>query len=327
MRAVILQDYGSTKHMRLQEVSRPDLRPGCVLIQVYASSVNPIDIKLCTLGADMPIASKPPYIPGIDVVGEVMAVADGVTEFKVGDIVYGCPGGLVNRPGTLAEYVVADVNTIALAPENLSIPEIAALPLVGITAWEAVFERITLTQSDTLLVYGGTGGVGHIALQLAASTGAHIVATASDDEKSQLARSLGANGVFNARTTSVQKVKEDYPAFDYVFDTIGGEHLTQSFDVVRSGGEVVTIAARANVDLSLMHAKGLSLHVVFMLAPLVQNDNLNRYNRILTDLTRRVEESTLRPLLDTKTFSLDEADQAYDYLSSGKNTGKVVVLI
>lgn len=331
MRAVVLNSFGDTSGMTLRDnIEKPVVQPGTVLIKVLASSVNPIDIKLRTAGATMPIASRLPYIPGIDVCGEVVEIGEGVVAYKAGDLVYGCVGGLTNMPGTLADFVVADIRLIAHAPQNISPLEVAALPLVSITAWEAIFERITLTRDDTLLIYGGTGGVGHIALQLAATTQAHIVATASNNEKADLAHALGAHEVCNARDLDADSIKSTYTknshGFNFVFDTVGGSHLIEAFNTVAPAGEIVTIAARASVDLSLMHAKGLSLHVVFMLAPLVQQHDQERYHHILTDITRRVEkEKTLRPLIDTTAFKLEDAAAAHSYLESGKATGKVVV--
>jgi len=328
MRAIVLNTYGDTSGMQMQTINKPDIRPGCVMIRVLASSVNPIDTKMRQMGETMPIASQVPAILGIDVAGEIVQVGEGVTDFNVCDLVYGCPGGLMNIPGSLAEFMVADARTIAHVPKNISILEAAALPLVSITAWEAIFERMTPMRDDTLLIYGGTGGVGHIAVQLARTTGARIIATASSNEKAELARSLGAHDVFDARTTTPKEAKQTFTyseGFDLCFDTIGGEHLIQSFDAVKFGGDIVTIAARANVDLSFMHAKGLSLHVVFMLAPLIQNKNLNRYNYILTDITKRVERETLRPLLDTHVFPFEQAAEAHAYLESGKATGKIVI--
>lgn len=327
MRAQLLKAYGETSNFYTADIAPPKVRAGHVVIKVAASSVNPIDCKLRELGETMPIAPKLPALLGIDVAGEVTEIGDGVIDFQVGDKVYGCAGGIVDLPGALSEYVLADVDMIAHAPKNISLIEAAALPLVGITAWEAIFERVTLTHEDTLLIYGGTGGVGHIAVQLAKTTGAQIVTTASSDEKATLARHLGAHEVFHARDEDINEVKERLAdgGFDVVFDTIGGPHLTEAFQATRPLGEIVTIVSRGEIDLSLMHAKGLSLHVVFMLLPMIHDSEKSRYAHILRGLARRVEDGSLRPLLDPNVFAPSQIAAAHDYLESGKAVGKVMI--
>lgn len=301
MKAQLLQTYGDTPDFRLADTDVPAVKPGHVLVRVAATSVNPIDIKIRKL---KPIfAPVLPAILGMDVAGVVEAVGEGVSGFRPGDEVFGCAGGLADMPGALAEYMLADARLLALKPANLSMLEAATLPLVTITAWQALFDRAKITAGQSVLIHAGTGGVGHVAVQLAKSCGARVTATVSSADKAELARSLGADEIVNYRE---EKPKE-YVArltggrgFDVVFDTVGGANLDASFLAAATDGVVVTTNTRSTHDLSPLHAKALTLSVVFMPLPLITGIGRERH---------------------------DEVAQAQDFVDSGQALGKVAIRV
>lgn len=328
MKAQIIRSFGEPSVFQLEDISKPVLKPGHVLVEVKASSVNPIDTKV-RAGAVLAVAPEFPAILHGDVAGIVCAVGEGVTKFTIGDEVYGCAGGFKGTSGgALAAFMLADVDLLAHKPKNLTMVEAAALPLVSITAWEALFNRARLIAGQNILIHGATGGVGHIAIQLAKWIGANVYTTASSEKKLEIARRLGADVAINYREESVQDYVQKHTAgkgFDVVFDTVGGENLDRSFEAAAVHGTVAAIAARSTHDLSPVHAKGLSLHVTFMILKILNPDLHKDYGEILQRITHVVEEGKLRPLVDSTIFTFDEVAEAHQYLESGKALGKVVL--
>ncbi|MBX9955127.1 zinc-dependent alcohol dehydrogenase family protein [Peribacillus simplex] len=327
MKAQIIQSFGDPSVFQLEEVSKPELKPGHVLIQVKASSVNPIDTKV-RVGAVPAVAPEFPAVLHGDVAGLVSAVGEGVTGFKVGDEVFGCAGGFKGTGGALAEFMLADADLLAHKPKNLTMEEAAALPLVAITAWEALFNRAHLVPGQDILIHAATGGVGHIAIQLAKWKGATVYTTASSQEKLEIGTRLGADVTINYREESVQDYVQKYTdgkGFDVVFDTVGGENLDRSFEAAAVHGTVAAIAARSTHDLSPVHSKGLSLHVTFMLLKILNKDMHKQYGEILKKVAKVVEEGKLRPLVDPNMFTFDEVSKAHEYMESGKAIGKIVL--
>ncbi|WHX66307.1 zinc-dependent alcohol dehydrogenase family protein [Peribacillus frigoritolerans] len=327
MKAQIIQSFGDPSVFLLEEVSKPELKPGHVLIQVKASSVNPIDTKV-RAGAVPAVAPEFPAVLHGDVAGLVSAVGEGVTEFKVGDEVFGCAGGFKGTGGALAEFMLADADLLAHKPKNLTMEEAAALPLVAITAWEALFNRAHLVPGQDILIHAATGGVGHIAIQLAKWQGATVYTTASSQEKLEIGTRLGADVTINYREESVRDYVQKYTdgkGFDVVFDTVGGENLDRSFEAAAVHGTVAAIAARSTHDLSPVHSKGLSLHVTFMLLKILNKDMHKQYGEILKKVAKVVEEGKLRPLVDPNMFTFDEVSKAHEYMESGKAIGKIVL--
>ncbi|CAH2602258.1 Zinc-dependent alcohol dehydrogenase family protein [Rhodovastum atsumiense] len=324
MRAQVLRAHGGAGNFELVNIPEPELRPGAVRVRIAAASVNQIDIKIRD---GLPIGPTLPAVLGCDLAGVVEAVGPGVAGFAVGDEVYGCAGGVRGQGGTLAEAIVADARLLAPKPRALSMREAAALPLVTITAWEAL-ERAGVSEADHVLVHGGAGGVGHIGVQLAKARGARVATTVGSAEDAAIARELGADATIDYR----QEAVADYVArltggrgFDVVFDTVGGANLDRSFAAAALGGRVAAIAARSTHDLSPLHAKGLSLHVVFMLIPMLHDIGRERHGQLLREAAALVEAGTLRPLLDPARFDLAAAADAYRHLESGQACGKVVI--
>ena len=328
MKAQIITQFGKPSVFQYSDIALPLIKPGHVLVKIGASSVNQIDCKIRS-GLVPELAPKFPAVLGCDIAGTIEAVAEDVENFKIGDEVYGCAGGLKGTAGgALAEYILADVCTLAIKPQRLSFLESAALPLVSITAWEALFQKAQIKPGQHILIHGGTGGVGHIAVQLAKWKGATVSTTVINDEDIALAKSLGADEVINAKVESVSSYLSrltDGNGFDVVFDTIGGPNLDNSFAAVGINGAVVTTAARSSHDLSPLHNKALSLHAVFMLLPLLTGKGRASHGHILKQLSEVVAEGKLSPLIDPHVFTLESANEAHTWLESGRARGKVVI--
>lgn len=327
MKAQIITQFGDPTVFNTVDTPKPTLQPGHVLIKVLATSVNQIDCKIRS-GAVSAIAPEFPAILHGDVAGVIDAVAADVTDFKVGDEIYGCAGGLRGSSGALAEFMLADAKLISKKPKSLSMREAAALPLVSITAWEALFDRAKLQKDQTILIHGGTGGVGHIAIQLAKWRGAKVYTTVLNDTDFPLAKALGADEVINAKEEAVEKYLvrlTNSKGFDVVFDTVGGPNLDRSFLAAALNGTVVTTVSRSTNDLTPMHNKALSLHVVFMLLPILNGHGRAEHGRILAELAQIVDAGKLKPLCDPQQFGLFEAREAHGFLESGKAKGKVVL--
>lgn len=329
MKAQIINTFGDPSVFQLQNIEKPDLKPGHVLIKVHATSVNQIDCKI-RAGLVPAIAPDFPAVLHGDVAGVIEDIASDVTTFKKGDEVYGCAGGLKNSGGALAEYMLADIKLIAKKPKSLSMLEAAALPLVSITAWEALFQKANLTQGKSILIHGGVGGVGHIAVQLARYVDAKVYTTVLKPEDFALARAFGADEVINAKEEDVEKYVTRLTndnGFAIVFDTVGGPNLDKSFIAAGLNGSIVTTAARSTHDLTPMHNKALNLHAVFMLLPILKNQGREAHGVILTKLAKIVDEGKLKPLIDSQKFTLETVTDAHALLESGKAQGKVVLQV
>lgn len=329
MKAQVITQFGDPSIFHLTDIPKPELKPGHVIIKVAATSVNQIDCKIRS-GAVAAIAPSFPAVLNGDVSGVIDSVAPDVTNFKIGDEVYGCAGGLLGSGGALAEFMLADSKLLAKKPKSLSMIEASALPLVGITAWEALFKKANLTQDDSVLIHGGVGGVGHVAVQLAKWRGAKVYTTVLKNEDFSLAKSLGADEVINAKEENVEQYLNrltNNQGFNVVFDTVGGPNLDKSLIAAGSGGAVVTTAARSTHDLTPMHNKALSLYVVFMLLPILKNQGREEHGKILSELASIVDAGKLKPLIDPHQFTLETVQDAHAFLESGKAQGKVVISV
>ncbi len=329
MHAQIIRRFGSPDVFEAAEVECPSILPGHVLIRVAASSVNPVDTKIRS-GAVPNLAPDLPAILHGDVAGVIEEVGEGIDSFQAGDEVFACAGGIRNtHGGALSDYLLADASLVAPKPRSLSFQEAAVIPLVSITAWEAVFDRGRVQKKQNVLIHAGTGGVGHIALQLAKAAGAKVHTTVSGKHKAELARQLGADHVINYRKTDVAEYLEKYTngeGFDVVIDTVGGTNIDRSFQAAKTNGTVVTIASRSAHDLTPMHNKGLTLHAVFMTIPFLTGKGLSNHGRILKRVSQWVNEGKIKPLLDGKTYLFAEVAEAHKRLESGQATGKITLV-
>ncbi|USD39484.1 zinc-dependent alcohol dehydrogenase family protein [Ferrimonas sp. SCSIO 43195] len=323
MKAMILTTLGDADVLQLAERPIPTIVPGHLLIKVAASSVNPLDTMLRS--ADTPWSANLPEILHGDVAGTIVEVGAGVSGFDVGDAVYGCAGGIAGINGALAEYMLVDADLMAHKPQRLSMAEAAALPLVAITAWEALHQKLRIGAGDRVLVHGATGGVGHIAVQLAKQAGA-IVSTTCRPATLAHATHLGADHVIDVSQESVA----DYvtrctngDGFDAVFDTIAGDNINNSFEAVRRNGAVATTLPIA--DPLPITLKSLSFHGVLMLLPMIHGEGRANHGQILRQVAELVDADKLTPLIDPNRFSLWQAGDAHRHLQSGQAVGKVVL--
>jgi len=322
MKAAVLETYGAP--FRISDIPVPVPGPGEVLVRIVASSVNPLDTKIHAGVAEH--ARHPlPAILGIDLAGTVEAVGSAVTGFRPGDEVYGMAGGVGGLQGTLAEYVAADADLLAVKPANLSMREAAALPSVAITAWEGLVDRMAVGAGETVLVQGGAGGVGHVAVQLARAFGAEVFATGSAHSRTVIER-LGAT--FIDRTEAVS----DYVlrltggrGFDRVYDTAGGAALDASFQAVRRFGHVVSCLGWGSHALAPLSFKEATYSGVFILSPLLSGEGRRHHREILDQATRLIESGQLVPLLDERRFTLGSMCAAYRTIRAGAARGKLVV--
>ncbi len=329
MKAMILNNYGAAALFEPTIISQPTIKAGHVVIKVAASSINTVDTMIKNMGEAL--AGLSPALPallGMDFAGTIAEVGEGVEDYQIGDEVYGCAGGLADLPGALAEYMLADANLIALKPKNLSMREAAALPLVAITAYEGL-QRTNIVEGKKVLVHGGSGGVGHIAVQLANYFGGDVYSTGGGDKQLALIEKLGATGINYKKEKVADYVAKhtDSQGFDIIFDSVGGENLLNSFEAAALNGQIASTTAMLSLDLMGAHMKGLSLHVVFMLIPMLHNIKREQHGAILRHLTEIIEDGGLMPVLDENHYSLTQVGDAYDRLTSGQAMGKVVVEI
>ncbi|TBW41434.1 quinone oxidoreductase [Siculibacillus lacustris] len=323
MRAAVLETHGGP--FRVTPIARPEPGPGQVLVRIAASGVNPLDTKI-RAGTAAHAQHPLPAILGIDLAGTVAAVGSGVDGLRLGDEVYGMTGGVGGHQGSLADYAAVDARLLARKPSNLSMREAAALPLVVITAWEGLVDRAHVAPGQKVLIQGGGGGVGHVAVQIARAFGAEVYATDGAGKKA-LIESLGAVAI-DFRAQSVEDHVAQHTGgegYDLVYDTNGGPVLDASFRAIRRFGHVVSSLGWGTHALAPLSFKAGSYSGVFTLLPLLTGVGLAHHGEILTEAARLIEDGELRPILDPRRFSLDEVADAHAAIEGGHATGKIVV--
>lgn len=326
MKSMVIRRFGAADLFEPYDAERPAAGRGQILARVAAASVNTADVKARELGHDLDFVPHLPATLGMDFAGWVEAVGEDVDAFAVGDEIYGCAGGVAGHGGALAEFIAADAQLVARKPKNLSMTQAAALPLVAITAWEALFDRLRIRAGDQILIHGGAGGVGHIAAQLAAAHGAKVFATDAGADRLRTIEDLGATPIDYTKEAPADYVRRltNDRGFDAVFDTVGGDNIATSFAATALNGQVATTVSLCAVDLSLAHLKGLSLHVVYMLIPMLHDVGRARHGEILSRIATMVEDGRVAPIVDS-IHPLAQVAKAHRRLESGDAVGKVVV--
>ena len=322
MRAAILEHPGAP--FRIALVARPVPEAGQVLVRIAASAVNPLDVKIHS--GDAAHARQPlPAILGIDLSGVVEAVGQGVTGYRQGDEVYGMTGGVGGLQGSLAEFAAIDADLLAPRPTTLSMREAAALPLAFITAWEGLVDRAMVRPGQRVLVQGGGGGVGHIAIQIAAALGARVFATGSERDHAFIER-LGAVAI-NREVPVAAYVAEHTggQGFDIVYDTVGGAVLDASFEAVRRFGHVVSALGWGAHGLAPLSFRAASYSGIFTLLPLLTGEGRAHHGEIMREATRLSERGRIVPKLDPRRFTLDTVCDAYRAIKAHDNDGKLVI--
>ena len=308
MRAITVEAWGKPEFLREVEVPRPAPGPCEILVRVHAAGVNATDWKQRASGG-LGLWNDPP-VPGWDVSGRVEAVGMGVTLFEEGDEVFGMPR-FPHQAGAYAEYVTAPARHFAPKPPNIGHIEAAALPLVSLTAWQALFDTARLGPGQRVLIHAAAGGFGHIAVQIAKAHDAHVIGTARR-EKHAFLRELGADELVDYTatdfTTAVRNV-------DVVLDAVGGDYGPRSLAVLRAGGRLVSLASPAD-DALRPQAAALGVHAGFML---VEPDHAT-----LTAIASLVAAGRLRPTIET-VLPLSQAAEAHRLGETGRTTGKIIL--
>ncbi|MFJ1967900.1 NADP-dependent oxidoreductase [Streptomyces sp. NPDC087903] len=309
MRVISQDALGGPEVLGVKEVERPSPRPNEVLVRVRAAGLNPTDWKHRANGGFL---GKPPFVLGWDVSGVVEAVGIGVARFAPGDEVF----GLLPYPfghGSHAEYVIAPARALAPKPAGIDHTQAGALPLVSLTAWQALVETADVRPGQRVLVHAAAGGVGHVAVQIAKARGAYVIGTASAG-KHDFLRELGVDETIDYRETDFTEAVKDV---DVVLDTLGGEYSTRSLRVLRPGGIVVSILPVGSDDFP-REAERLGVRAVRMLV-----DASRTGLRAIAEL---VEAGKLRATI-AGTFPLADAAEAHALGDTGRTTGKLVLVV
>jgi NADPH2:quinone reductase len=326
MRALIV-DLANAP-LRLASIQRPVPGAGQVLVRIAASGVNPLDGKIRS-GQAAHARQPLPAVLGMDLAGTVEALGEGVNGWMPGDEVYAMATGIGGAQGSLAEYAVVEAQLLAPKPGNLSMREAAGLPLVLITAWEGLVDRARVRADQKVLIHGGAGGVGHVAVQLARAFGADVFATGSAGQQ-KIIEDLGATFI-DYRKTSVDDYMAEHTGgegFDIVYDTVGGETLDASFKAARIyHGHVVSCLGWGQHSLAPLSFRGATYSGVFTLLPLLTGKGGEHHGQILREAARLIEAGSLRPILDPRRFTLHTAEAAYELLLSGAAQGRLVIEI
>jgi len=331
MKAILMSAAGGPEVLKAADIPTPKAGPNDLLVRLRAAGINPLDTKVRKLNAFYP--NDLPAVLGCDGAGTVEAVGSAVRRFKPGDDVYFFNNGLGSGPGNYAEYTVVREDYAARKPAKLSMVEAAAAPLVLITAWEALVDRVGLEEGETLLVHAGAGGVGHIAIQLARHLGARIATTVSGAEKARFVESLGAERAIDYKTHDFVEQTLAWTngkGADVVFDTVGGPAFCQSFGAVRVYGRLATLLSTACEVPQINKARLRNIVVGYeqMTMPLFFGNHELRcaQTRILERGMRLFDEGKLK-IEVSKVLPLKEAAAAHQLVEDGHTIGKVVLQI
>ncbi|AHG44201.1 alcohol dehydrogenase [Rhizobium leguminosarum bv. trifolii CB782] len=324
MKALLAESPNSP--LRIADLQRPVPGEAQVLVRIKASGVNPLDLKIRAGNAAH--ARHPlPAIVGIDMAGVVEEVGIGVSGFRRGDAVYGMTGGVGGVQGSLADFAAVDAALLAPKPQNLSMREAAALPLISITAWEGLVDRAGVRAGQKLLVIGG-GGVGHIVAQIAKAAGAkaYVVDGAS---KADYLAGLGATPIDRDAETVENYVAKHTggKGFDLVYDTVGGQGLDTAFRAVSQFGHVVSCLGWGSHALAPLSFKAATYSGVFTLLPLLTGEGRAHHGEIMREMTKLAEAGKVMPKLDPRRFTLADANEAHQLIDDRQADGKLVVEI
>ncbi|MCK8656487.1 MULTISPECIES: zinc-dependent alcohol dehydrogenase family protein [Pseudomonas] len=312
--------------LAVRQIDRPVPGKGQVLVRVHAAGVNPLDTKIAA-GAGAHARQALPAVLGLDLAGTVIELGGAVEGFNLGQEVFGMPGGIGGAQGTMAEYIAVDARLIAAKPTTLDMREAAALPLVFITAWEGLVDRANVRAGQRVLIHGGAGGVGQVAVQLAKARGADVYATGSAASLDFI-RSLGATAI-DYQAQSVEDYVEHYTAgegFDIVYDTVGGSTLDASFKAVKPyTGHVLSCLGWGQHSLAPLSFKSATYSGVFTLAPLLTGKGREHHGAILREAAALANAGQLTIRVDQQHFELSEVNEAFRQVAQGRGKGKTVI--
>jgi NADPH:quinone reductase-like Zn-dependent oxidoreductase len=308
MKAIRIHSRGGPENLVYEDAPTPAIGAGEALVRVHAAGITPTEFTWGSTFTNADRSDRLPSIPAFEVSGRVEKVASDVSDLSLGAGVY----GLLNfwRDGAAAEYVAVRASDMAPKPNSLDFVQAAAVPLSGLTAWQALFDHAKISQGDNVLIHGAGGGVGSFAVQLAKRKGAHVIATCSGFN-ADLARELGASEVIDYTKTRFDEVVKEV---DAVLDTVGGDALDMSWKVLRKGGTLVTIVGDAPEDM----AKSFGVRGVSML--------VEPSRAQLVELSRLIDSGKLRPIIGG-VFPLHQAKEAYQKGLAGHARGKLVLKV
>lgn len=326
MKALVLENY-NTSYV-LKEMDRPVPGKGEVLVQVRASSVNPLDLKIKG-GQAAHAKAILPAVPGVDLAGVVVLIGEGVVNFKVGDEVYGLTGGIGGIQGSLAEYAAVDAELLALKPANISMEAAAAIPLTFITAWEGLVDRAQVSKNKTVLIHGAAGGVGHLALQIAIAFGADTFGTGRPEQQSVI-EGYGATAIDFTSSAVAEYVGKHTAGegFDIVFDTVGGTTLDDSFKAVKTyRGHALSALGWGSHSIAPLSFRAATYSGVFTLLPLLTGKGRAHHGAILKEATALIEAGKVVPMVDSHQYRMETIEEAYAAVENRTAKGKVVITI
>jgi NADPH:quinone reductase-like Zn-dependent oxidoreductase len=332
MKAFVVDKYEKKGALRLADVPDPELRDDDVLVRVHATAVNLLDSKLRDGEFKLILPYRPPFVLGHDVAGIVLRVGPKIRRFKVGDEVYARPRD--HRIGTFAEFIAINETDVALKPKNISMEEAASIPLVGLTAWQALVELGKVKPGQKVFIQAGSGGVGTFAIQLAKHLGARV-ATTTSTRNVELVKSLGADAVVDYKTQDFEKVLSGY---DLVLNSQDPKKLEKSLRVLRPGGLLISISGPPDPTFAKQYGLNLFLRlVVYLLSRGVRKKAKSlgvRYSFLfmraqgqqLNEITSLIESGAIRPIVD-KVFPFEKTADALTYVETGRAKGKVVIRV
>lgn len=332
MRAFIVDRYKKKGALRLGDVPEPELRDDDVLIQIHATGVNLLDSKVRDGEFKIFLPYRPPFILGHDVAGTVVRIGSKVRKFKPGDEIYARPRD--GRVGTFAELIAINEADVAVKPKNLTMEEAASIPLVGLTAWQALIEKANLQKGQKVFIQAGSGGVGTFAIQLAKHIGATVATTASS-ANADLLKSLGADIVVDYKKDDFEKVLQGY---DVVLNSQDSKTLEKSFRVLKPGGKLISISGPPDPDFAKEQGLSWFLKLVMRLLSSGARRKAKRHGvsysflfmaangEQLSKITALIESGIIRPVMD-RVFQFERTQEAMAYVETGRAKGKVVIKV
>jgi len=330
VKAFIIDRYGKNSNARIGEMPEPALGEDDVLVQIHAAGVNPLDSKIRDGEFKLLLRYRMPLILGNDLAGVVIRVGSRVRQFKVGDEVYARPGA--DRIGSFAEFISVRENSLAIKPKTISMEEASSVPLVSLTAWQALVEKANLKKGQKVLIHAGAGGVGTFAIQLAKHLGA-FVATTTSTGNIDFVKKLGADVVVDYKKDDFEKILRDY---DVVLNSLGTEVLDKSLRVLRPGGKLISISGPPDADFAReLGLSWLLTQVMRLLSYRIRKKA--RRSRVsysflfmrangdqLREIGALIDSGIIKPVLD-RVFPFEATQEALTYVEKGRAKGKVVV--
>lgn len=333
MKAFIVKSYGKKEKLHLTDWAEPTVNENDVLVQVHSAGVNLLDSLIRNGDFKLFLPYKPPFVNGHDVAGVITKVGSKVSKFKVGDEVYSRPSDY--RVGTFAEYIAVNENDVALKPKNLSMEEATSIPLVGLTAWQALVEIGKVKKGQKVFIQAGSGGVGTVAIQLAKYLGA-FVATTTSTKNVELVKSLGADLVIDYKTHDFSKLLKDY---DVVLHSNREKIvLEKSLGILKKGGQLISLVGPPTPEFAT--AIGLAWHLKFI-TKLLSSGAKKKAEKLgvkflflfmradgkqLNEIKSLIEAGIIKPIID-KVFPFEQTNEALAYVETGRSKGKVVVKV